>query len=60
MKKELRDRILAFNRERAAERETAEDLRKLLKMLPPGILKQIVEDRERAAVLAKYGFDVEV
>lgn len=60
MKPELRKRILAYNRERAADKETAEDLKKLLEMIPPGIMKQIVRDEERAAILAKYGFSTEV
>lgn len=60
MRKELRERVLAFNRERAAEKTTAEDLKKLLEMVPPGILKQIARDEEREAILKKYGFDVEV
>ena len=59
MKPELRARILAYNREKAASQETAEDLKKLLGMIPPGILKQIARDEERAAILAKYGFEVE-
>ena len=60
MRKELRERILAYNREKAANKETAEDLKRLLEMIPPGILKQIARDEERAAILEKYGFDVEV
>lgn len=60
MRKELRERVLAFNRERAAEKNTAEDLKKLLEMVPPGIMKQIARDEEREAILKKYGFDVEV
>ena len=51
MKPELRARILAYNREKAASQETAEDLKKLLGMIPPGILKQIARDEERAAIL---------
>lgn len=60
MRKELRERILAYNREKAANKETAEDLKRLLEMIPPGIMKQIARDEERAAILEKYGFDVEV
>ena len=60
MRKELRERILAYNREKAANKETVEDLKRLLEMIPPGILKQIARDEERAAILEKYGFDVEV
>lgn len=60
MRKELRERILAYNREKAANKETAEDIKRLLEMIPPGIMKQIARDEERAAILEKYGFDVEV
>ena len=60
MREELRERILAYNREKAANKETAEDLKRLLEMIPPGIMKQIARDEERGAILEKYGFDVEV
>ena len=60
MREELRERILAYNREKAANKETAEDLKRLLEMIPPGIMKQIARDEERAAILTKYGFDAEV
>lgn len=59
MKPELRNRILAYNREKAVNKEAAEDMKKLLEMIPPGIMKQIARDEERAAILAKYGFDTE-
>lgn len=59
MKPELRNRILTYNRERAADKEAAADMKKLLEMIPPGIMKQIARDEERAAILAKYGFDTE-
>ena len=55
MRKELRNRVLAFNRARAADRKAAEDLAKLLTMLPPGAMKQIVQDEDGAAILEKYG-----
>ena len=60
MRKELRNRILAYNREKAADKEAAEDLKSLLALIPPGIMKQIARDAEGAAILAKYGFDMEV
>ena len=59
MRKELRDRVLAFNRERAAERETAAELRTLLGKIPPGIMKQLLRNGECAAILEKYGFITE-
>ena len=57
MRPELRKRILAYNREKAANREAAEDLRKLLELVPPGIMKQMLRDAERAAILKKYGYE---
>ena len=57
MKPELREKVLAFNRERAANKEAAEDLRTLLEKIPPGIMKQLLRDDERAAILKKYGIE---
>lgn len=56
MREELRNRILAYNKEKAAHKEAAEDLKKLLEKIPPGIMKQMLRDDERAAILAKYGY----
>ena len=55
MKPEKRARIIAFNRERAADREKAADLMVLLGALPPGQLKQLLKDDTCAAILNKYG-----
>lgn len=55
MKPEMRARIIAFNRERAADREKAADLMVLLGALPPGQLKQLLKDDTCAAILNKYG-----
>ena len=55
MKPELRNRIYQFNRERAADKEKAEDLMTLLGELPPGQVKQLLKDETCAAILAKYG-----
>jgi hypothetical protein len=57
MRKELKERILAYNKEKAANKEAAEDLKKLLGLVPPGIMKQMLRDSERAAILKKYGFE---
>lgn len=57
MRKELRNRILAYNKEKAANKEAAEDLRKLLELVPPGIMKQMLRDDDRAAILKKYGYE---
>jgi hypothetical protein len=57
MKKELRERIFAYNKEKATNKEAAEDLKKLLELVPPGIMKQMLRDAERAAILKKYGYE---
>ena len=55
MRAEMREKILAFNRERAQEREKAEDLLTLLNALPPGQVKNLLKDETCAAILNKYG-----
>jgi len=52
MKPEMRARIIAINRERAADREKADDLMVLLGSLPPGQVKQLLKDRACAALIA--------
>ena len=55
MKAEMREKILAFNRARAADREKGEDLMTLLTALPPGQVKQLLKNETCAAILTKYG-----
>lgn len=55
MKKELRDKIIAFNKAKAADKEKADDLMTLLGALPPGQVKQLLKNNTCAAILAKYG-----
>lgn len=55
MKPETRNKILAFNRARAADKEKADDLMTLLGALPPGQVKQLLKNETCAAILAKYG-----
>lgn len=58
MKKELRERIYAFNKNRAEKDEKATDLDILvaeIMKLPYGQLKKVLTD-EVLAVLAKYGY----
>lgn len=55
MKPELRDRIIAYNRERAADKEKADDMMTLLGALPPGQIKNLLKDEICGAILAKYG-----
>lgn len=59
MKADRRKRIFAFNRQRAEEREKAADLAALLNALPPGQVKQLLKDKDCAAILEKYGFGAE-
>jgi len=55
MKKELREKIIKFNRAIAADKEKANDLMVLLGALPPGQVKQLLKDDACAAILEKYG-----
>ena len=57
---ELKQRILAYNREMADRKEKADDLQIIIDQmmkLPPGQLKKVLTD-EVLAVLAKYGVEV--
>ena len=57
---ELKQRILAYNKEMADRKEKAADLMVIveaLAKLPPGQLKKVLTD-EVCAVLAKYGLEV--
>ena len=57
MKKELREKILAYNKQIAEKREKAADMDIILaalSMLPPGQLKKVFTE-EVIAVLGKYG-----
>lgn len=55
MKPEMRNKILAFNRARAADKGKADDLMTLLGSLPPGQVKQLLKNEVCAAILNKYG-----
>lgn len=55
MKPELRERIYKFNRERAADKEKAEDMMTLLGALPPGQVKNLLKDEKCGAILRKHG-----
>lgn len=57
MKPEMRDKILAYNREKKANKEKADDMMTLLSALPPGQVKQLLKDETCAAVLKKYGVE---
>lgn len=55
MKKELREKIIKYNKKRAENEEKASDLLTLLNALPPGQVKQLLKDNVCAAILNKYG-----
>lgn len=57
MKPELKKKILAFNKERATDKEAAADLHALLSALPPGQQKQLLKDETCKAILNKYGIE---
>ena len=61
MKKELRDRVIAFNRAAAEHKGKSSDLDVILSAfakLPPGQLKKVLTD-EIISVFAKYGVNIE-
>ena len=49
-----KQKVLAYNRERAADREKADDLMTLLAALPPGQVKNLMKNEACAAILRKY------
>lgn len=60
MRKELRAKILAYNRSVKAKGEKAEDMDVLIAAigkLPPGQLKKVLSD-EVITVLRKYGIEI--
>ena len=59
MKKELREKIIAYNKAAAEKKDKATDLDILVAAfakLPPGQLKKVLTD-DVIAVLAKYGIE---
>lgn len=59
MKKELRDKIIAFNKAAAERKDKATDLDIMVAAfakLPPGQLKKVLTD-DVMAVLAKHGIE---
>ena len=57
--KERREKIFAYNRQRAADSEAAADMRIItggMALLPKGQLKKLLTD-DVLAVLAKYGIE---
>lgn len=57
MKPELREKIIAYNREVAKNKEAAEDFMTLLGSLPPGQVKNLLKNDTCAEILKKYGIE---
>ena len=55
MKKELREKIISFNRNRKAVDEKAGDFQTILDNLPPGQVKNLLKDPVCGPILEKYG-----
>lgn len=54
MANQWKAKVLAYNQDRAADREKADDLMTLLAALPPGQVKNLMKDDACAAILRKY------
>lgn len=52
---QLKQRIFAYNREQAKNREAAEDFMRFLEALPPGQVKKLMKNPTLSEILAKYG-----
>lgn len=55
MKTELREKIIAYNKAVAENKEIAQDFMTLLNALPPGQVKNLLKDETCGAILEKYG-----
>lgn len=52
-----KEKVLQYNRQKAKNKEIADDLLTLLHALPPGQIKQLLKDEQCKAILNKYGID---
>lgn len=55
MKKELREKIISYNRAVSESLEKADDLMIILGALPPGQVKNLLKDPAIGPILQKYG-----
>lgn len=55
MKDELKQRIIAYNKSVAQNKEKADDLMTIISALPPGQVKNLLKDPVIGPILEKYG-----
>lgn len=55
MKQEMLDKIIAYNKAVAANKEKSADFMTLLSALPPGQVKHLLKDKVCGPILKKYG-----
>lgn len=55
MKPELKQKIIAYNKQRKAVDEKAGDFQTILDNLPPGQVKNLMKDPVCGPILEKYG-----
>lgn len=55
MKPELKQKIIAYNKQRKAADEKAGDFQTILDNLPPGQVKNLLKDPVCGPILEKYG-----
>lgn len=55
MRKELREKIIAYNKHRKAVDEKASDFQIILDNLPPGQVKNLLKNPVCGPILEKYG-----
>lgn len=55
MKPELKQKIIAYNKQRKAVDEKAGDFQTILDNLPPGQVKNLLKDPVCGQILEKYG-----
>lgn len=55
MKPELKQKIIAYNKQRKAVGEKAGDFQTILDNLPPGQVKNLMKDPVCGPILEKYG-----
>lgn len=57
MKKEMREKIINYNRTVDEAKEKADDLMTILGALPPGQAKNLLKDETIGPILKKYGIE---